>query len=450
VKEAQDDPQTSRTPQREEVRKAQAERAYAFYQRLLQENRSDPAGRFQTALVYRRLPQVYSMRGDVAKAVEAYHQSVALLKQLAAEFPADARYQQELAKTHIFMQQLIRFQHNVKTGHDTVAGRYQEAAKTWQHVVTMSEALTAEQPDDPDDWLILGVASYWLGREQWLAGQTKEGEESISKALPIFGKLEGDTANGPEMAWREAAFAYLWRGSIRAESGRLADAEADYRQTLAMCDKLAKASEFWFELQRYPFASAQEALGDVLWATDRKEAAAGAYRRAEQTRAEILRSSREPKSFALYIASARFYASCPDVQFRDPAKAVEFAKEAVEKVAKSDHPSPREEGEGWQTLGIAQYRVGDWKATVAALEKAMRLRNGGDAADWFFLAMAHRQQGDKQEARRWWDRAVVWMDKNKPRDEELGRFRAEAAALLRIDEGPKGKPARGRDETGGR
>ena len=32
--------------------------------------------------------------------------------------------------------------------------------------------------------------------------------------------------------------------------------------------------------------------------------------------------------------------------------------------------------------------------------------------------------------RSWYERAVQWMEKNKPQDEELLRFRAEAAKLL--------------------
>jgi hypothetical protein len=48
----------------------------------------------------------------------------------------------------------------------------------------------------------------------------------------------------------------------------------------------------------------------------------------------------------------------------------------------------------------------------------------------FFLAMAHWQLGHKTEARQWYDRAVQWMEKNKPKDDELRRFRAEAAKLF--------------------
>ena len=59
----------------------------------------------------------------------------------------------------------------------------------------------------------------------------------------------------------------------------------------------------------------------------------------------------------------------------------------------------------------------------------MELRDG-DSFNWFFLAMAHWQVGEKDKARQWYAKAVAWMDKNKPTDAELTRFRAEAKALL--------------------
>ena len=68
-----------------------------------------------------------------------------------------------------------------------------------------------------------------------------------------------------------------------------------------------------------------------------------------------------------------------------------------------------------------------------ALQKACELRAGGDSVDWFFLAMARWQLGDKEQAVAWYDRAVQWMEKNQPRNEELIRFRAEAAECSKID-----------------
>ena len=60
----------------------------------------------------------------------------------------------------------------------------------------------------------------------------------------------------------------------------------------------------------------------------------------------------------------------------------------------------------------------------------MELRKGGDSLDWFFLAMADWKLGNKDAARVWYDKALEWMEKNDPANEELIRFRAEAAELL--------------------
>ena len=109
---------------------------------------------------------------------------------------------------------------------------------------------------------------------------------------------------------------------------------------------------------------------------------------------------------------------------RDHSRAVSLAKEAVE--------LKPQEGNYRNTLGAAQYRAGDSKAAIAALEESMKRRKGGDSGDWFFLAMAHWQLGEKDKAREWYERAVQWMDKIQPTNEELRRFRAEAAELLEL------------------
>ncbi len=86
----------------------------------------------------------------------------------------------------------------------------------------------------------------------------------------------------------------------------------------------------------------------------------------------------------------------------------------------------------WSTLGVCLYRAGDWKTAIEALKKSRDLRNGGDSFDWFFLAMAHWQLREKENARRWYDQAVEWMEKSQPRNEELRRLRAEAEELLGV------------------
>jgi hypothetical protein len=58
------------------------------------------------------------------------------------------------------------------------------------------------------------------------------------------------------------------------------------------------------------------------------------------------------------------------------------------------------------------------------------MQAGGTSFDWFFVAMAHWRLGDHNKARIWFDRAVQWINRHKPHDDELFRFRAEAQAML--------------------
>ena len=91
-----------------------------------------------------------------------------------------------------------------------------------------------------------------------------------------------------------------------------------------------------------------------------------------------------------------------------------------------------QDGDFWNTLGIARYRARDCAGTIEALGKAMELSEGGSIADRLFLAMAHWQLGHRREARRWYDETVGREEKDPLLGERLPRFRAEAADLLEV------------------
>jgi Tfp pilus assembly protein PilF len=132
-----------------------------------------------------------------------------------------------------------------------------------------------------------------------------------------------------------------------------------------------------------------------------------------------------PNNIAVLNNIAWFLAVSPQAPPQAVSRAVEWARKAV-----AMEPN---NGALWNTRGMAHYRAGDWPAAIAALEESMKHRSGGDPSDWLFLAMAHWQKDEQEQARTWYDKSIAWMNKNPSRNEELDRFRAEAAALMSID-----------------
>ena len=69
----------------------------------------------------------------------------------------------------------------------------------------------------------------------------------------------------------------------------------------------------------------------------------------------------------------------------------------------------------WNTLGLALYRSGDAQGAIAALNESLELLSGGDAFDWFLLAMAEHRMGNQTAARQWFEKAVEWFGEQNPR-----------------------------------
>ena len=131
---------------------------------------------------------------------------------------------------------------------------------------------------------------------------------------------------------------------------------------------------------------------------------------------------------------AWFLATAEEPRLRDVDGALQLANEAI-----SVSPSSIL---FQNTLGVAQYRAGNWKDALAALEKAERLRGLLGAGGWFFRAMTYWQMGQKDQARTAYDEAVTRMEEVRFLDQDLHRFRAEAAQLLGILEQPSAEKAK--------
>ena len=289
----------------------------------------------------------------------------------------------------------------------------------------------------PDYRWHLGIRYDRLGELLKRAKQSKEAEKAYRNAIALWTKLVADH-NIEDHRWHLAC-SHDALGHLCKENGRLEEAAEAYRKARVVWEKLV--AEFNNPDRRAHMTWNHGWLLEVLVARvrqvehDAKLSGADRSRAAQALRTEATELYRDTLQRGLHTPLsvndtavlnnlAWLLATCADAQLRNPSEAVTLAKKAVELEPKN--------GMWWNTLGAAHYRAGDWKAAIAAMNKSMELRKGGDSFDWFFLAMANWQLGKKEEARKWYDKAVQWMDKNQPKDEELRRFRSEAEELLAV------------------
>lgn len=129
-----------------------------------------------------------------------------------------------------------------------------------------------------------------------------------------------------------------------------------------------------------------------------------------------------PKFAHAHNSLAWLLATCDDPSLRDPRQAIELAQRAIALEPKN--------AAIWNTLGVAQYRAGQWDAAITTLEESNQLGNGGSPVDWFVLAMAHWQLEHKEDARQWYEKGNVRMKRIPRAAEEMHRFHAEAKQLL--------------------
>jgi tetratricopeptide (TPR) repeat protein len=423
------------------------EQALLCYEEMLPEEWKDPTVRLEAARLFGQVAWIQHILGQADKAADTWDREARLLTTLLEEESASKDFRMELAHIHRWRGNMLRD-----------LGKAGEAREAYRQAAKVQEELLSESPLEPRYQAelantLLNTASLLSGRDQ-----TEELEVLYRRILKLDRAAVDAAPEDPKFN-AELALALEGQGLFFFETGRGSQAEAALRDALEIRERvLARGHKG--SIERY-IARNLVNLGRVLAAAGQAEEAEQCYRKAVNLlersldefhesayhRVELVRSYRQLVSLlceldrqteaaelrrkALEVDSedpavsnelAWFLATVPEPRLRDAALAVRLAEKAV--------AARRQSADCWNTLGVAHYRNGDDKAAVAELETAMRLRAGGNSFDWFFLAMAHWRLGDRDQARTWFDRAVHGMDKHKPQDDELRRFRAEAEAML--------------------
>jgi tetratricopeptide (TPR) repeat protein len=299
-------------------------------------------------------------------------------------------------------------------------GRHSEARDALRRGVSEGERALELSHDSVSRWWI--THAY---RELGIRFGGPEGEKAIRRAAQLFGELAAATPPNSELAANPRHFhadTWKWLGLLLAHMQRPDEAELAFRKALQLHEKtLAELPPVT------PIQNPAELLGSftaLAWFLEdrgRPEEAEPVRARARKLKERLPQST---DSMGAELCNEFAWSLVRDRRMSvfEPAHALRFARRAVE--------LEPQDGNSRNTLGVALYRAGDWKAALEALTRSVELRNGGDSFDWFFLAMTHRQLGHRDEARRRYERAAQWMGQHAPRNGELLRFRAEAEELL--------------------
>ncbi|HLJ96409.1 MAG TPA: protein kinase [Gemmataceae bacterium] len=381
--------------------------------------------------------------GRLPEVERAYAEALRILEQLVTEFPANLDYQHDLGLTYFW----LGFWRLMCSWQSRAVPDPEEPIR---RALAIRDKLVKEKPTlflyRKEQAMSLGN----LGNVLAQANRRQETEEVLQRELAVRQKLVEDFPGEPEARFY-LADAYMDLGNWREHTGKFAEAEEALRRRLSLLRQLAAELPSAFAHQHSLTWSSCD-LGDFLREKGAQGDAVAAYQVAVVASREVIRLKPESAWGHYYLARALagtgarkeasaawkqavklsgedtgvlssmawFLATSPDPANQNPELAVLLGQKAVALAP--------ERGDYWSTLGTAYYRWRQWKDAVAAFDKTRQLQSAGN--DWFFLAMAHWQLGDREKARHWYECAVQRMDKSRPWDAELRRFRTEAAALL--------------------
>jgi tetratricopeptide (TPR) repeat protein len=369
-------------------------------------------------------PLPVMVRKDLSFLIELSRQAAPVWDTVAADYPDKEEYARQRVITYgILSDALIK------------SGQFQEAEQAQRKAVDCAEKWAL---DFSGHYLARHIqrtlrAYHYrmLGGVLRSTGESDDAERAYARALELYEeeRQERTKAGHPlDMVWTVPPAIHNSLGWLRLEAGQFSEARQAYAKAQALVQgpipQLVGPP-----VQAAILISSHNGLGELLLASGAKKEAMEEFR-------EALRwHQRTPANYSFdgRVAEevyAWFLVACPIQELRDPQRAIELARQNI---ASRPRGLWIELSHCWHTLAVAQYRRGDWKAAWDAMQ-SWPLVQHWDGPVAFVFAMTRWQRGEKKEARDFYDKTVQWMEKNKPRDLELRRFRTEAAQLLGVKE----------------
>jgi len=391
---------------------------------------------------------VYRNTGRAEKAREAYCRAGEILEKLISICP-DPNYQSDFINVCVNQAGLLRD-----------AGHLQEAKKTHERAILLAKKSVTDHPLVPDSQFDLAQQEHELGVTLVRMGRSSEAEPLFQQSIDSLNKLV-KLLPRKQIYKKELGLCWIDFGLIQEGPNKEKEAEGAFAKAACTFDELVRdfpsILEFQAELASslYHQARLSDKKGD-------RQRACRLLKRAIDLQSSVAHKNPSKPEYSRFLCLEYWFLAklfvdegkadlaesllqeakenCNDLPellndlawsiVHEPRAlagnfdlALQMARQAVDK-----NPN---NGNFWNTLGVAQYRMKEWQAAITALEKARALHSGGDACDLLFLAMAHWQLGNQEQARQWQQKALDALPKTGPINQELMLFQQEAAGLIK-------------------
>lgn len=320
------------------------------------------------------------------------------------------------------------------------SGQVEEAKSLYRQELELARRIADANLHDPQKWARLSESQSNFGICLNTHGSRGEAEQLLRDCIAIRKGLASEFPNVPSYRY-SLGVAHLNLGVILAESGRFPEAEQAYRTSLPIAEQLA--AEFPnFPMYRELVGHAQHNLGDAALAVDRWDDAMSAFRQAQILFSVLVHQVPDKPDLCCSQSKAMVGFGLSLSEREKPSQADFLIRKglAIAENLVANYPDASDYrealGYAYGAMGIVRYRLGDWAGAIQSFEKVLEKVSDtqDDGESLFFVAMAHWQIGDKEQARQSYDTAVKWVDKKEFKHPRLLRIEAEAERLMGLSE----------------
>jgi serine/threonine protein kinase/Flp pilus assembly protein TadD len=404
---------------------------------------------FQKTLAdnHSRLGWVYLNTGRAESAKQEFRQAGQILEKLALS--QEPNCMSDLAGVYLNQATMFR-----------LAGQLPEAKKNHEKAFVLAKKLVADYPQVPDSEFELAQQQHELGVTLRTMGRRAEAEPLYQQSIASLNKLVKQLPR-KQTYKKELALCWIDFGLIQEDARKEKEAEEAFAKAAAAMEELVRDFPSVLEFQAELASSLYQQARLTAKKGDR-EKACQLLQKAIELQGSVAHKNRTKPEYPRFLsleywllakllveegkgglaesllqqinqncsdfpellnALAWFMVLTPQPPAGDLDLALQMVKQAVEKDPKN--------GDFWNTLGLVHYRRGEWQSAISALDKARSLHSNCETYDMFFLAMAHWQLGQKDQAHQCHQKALAALSKTAI-NEELQRFQQEASKLLRM------------------